>query len=149
MRLRRRAFALMAALGVLAILGLIVTALGDSMQTARQVSRRWDTSAEQQLAIRWAIRELRAASTATKVSAEVTGTWGDTPIHAIAASLPVDSPIYGHAMLNPRPGDTLARIDIAGEVITLLVRVGPPASWHRLPPRLILDTAAPLQEPAP
>jgi hypothetical protein len=139
----------MAALGVLAVLGLIVAALGDSMDAQRRVERAWNENADHRLAMRWALRALREASTAAKVSSEISGTWGNTPVRATARSLPVDSPAYGHMALDPRPGDTLATVTIGDETATLLVRLGPPATWHRLPAQLVPVSPESTQEPAP
>jgi hypothetical protein len=140
----RRGFALLVAIGVLAVVGLILLALSDSLFAARQVSRRWRAASDDRLALTWAIRELRESVSAGQASAEVTGEWGSTPIRAVAVPLGADSPVYRHPAVSPRPGDLLATVELGGTTEHLLLRRGPPATHHHLPASLFAgEEAAP------
>ena len=128
-----RGFALIAAIGVLAVLGLIVVALCDSLDAQRSVSHHWRAQADKRLALTWSVNALRANSTTASAEAN----WGAIHILALAEPLSADSPVYLHSALSPRSGDRLATIHIDDTTTHLLLRGGPVPTHHRLPPDLI------------
>ena len=143
-RARRRAFALIAALGTLVILSLIVKGLCDSVMRGQTISRQWSHRADERLAQTWALRALDDTATDQPVAVQ----WGETSVEAQARPLAPDSPIYGHGALSHRPGDRLAVVRVGEETVHFLLRAGLGATGpthHRLPTSL----AAAAQETSP
>jgi hypothetical protein len=133
--MRRRGFALIAALGTLAVLGLIVAALGDSVQAQRQLQRVWMARGSERLAIQWALNQVSADVES------IDGAWGEVTVHAVAETVGPDHVVYDHPVLSHREGDRLVTVMIAGEVRHCLERVDSTATdrhvFVRLPAGLI------------
>ena len=132
----RRAFALILALGTLAILGLIVKGVADSVVFERTVSERWSQRADERLALTWIAQALEEANPAGGTASQVSDMWGDTPIEASLEPLTPESPVYRHSALAPRGGDRLATVTIGQETHRLLLRRGGdtlPPTVHPLP----------------
>lgn len=135
---RRRGFAMIAAIGILAILALIVIALGDSHVANLQIKRHWSASADARLATQWAMKTLnQAIGEGRPELLIVEDLWGNTPIEMLAAPLDAASAVYGHPALSPRDGDYLVTLTIGESRANYLVRSGARATHHRLPAGLI------------
>lgn len=131
----RRGFALLAAIGVLAVLGLIIAALGDSVMAHRQVAQRWKERTDERLALEWAVENLRT-NVSSVVPLTVDGTWGTLPVRGSLVPLDPSSAAYDHPALSHHPGDSLAVIEIGDQVHRLLLRESPIPTHHRLPASL-------------
>lgn len=129
----RRAFALLAAIGVLAVVALIVVALADSVSSERQVLRRWRDSGEERLMLRHAVETIRARMAAGEAAPDFTEQWGAVPIRVTASPASPDFPGYTHPALAPRPGDVAALVEIGARRRHLLLRGEPAPSHHVLP----------------
>ncbi|MBN1476298.1 hypothetical protein JXA47_06065 [Candidatus Sumerlaeota bacterium] len=144
----RRAFALIIALGTLAILGLIVKGVADSVVFERTVSERWSQRADERLALTWIAQALVEAESQAETPLQISDTWGDTPIGAHLESLSPQSPVYRHSALAPREGDRLATVTIGEETFRLLLRRGGdalPPTVHPLP----VEMFTPSEEASP
>jgi hypothetical protein len=150
MRLRgnRRAFALIVALGTMAILGLIVKGVADSVVFERTVSERWSRRADERLALTWIAQALEEAASLGETPLRLVDTWGEIPIEARLESLSPQSSVYRHSALAPREGDRLATVTIGEEICHLLIRRGGdavPPTVHPLP----VEIFTPSEEASP
>ncbi len=135
----RRGFALIAAIGVIVVLGLIVAGLSDSVLAQRQVTRHWRGEADQRLAVTGAMRALESALDAGEDSPAIELVWGESSVLASVRELAEEDPIYEHPALAHRRGDRLAKVEIDGEVELILLRSGGQTTHHRLPADLITE----------
>jgi len=139
---RRRAFALIAAIGVIAVLGLIVTALAESLRAEREVARHVIQVNEQRLALQWVMEHLHAEQPLPSDH------WGDLPVSAEIRFASGGMPLYGHPAFDHRYGDRIAWVTIDGETRAYLLRLGDPPTHHALP-RTVAERLTPSPEAQP